>query len=104
MKQNLKYGKLTVKEAEVVPWDRLLVYIIFPYKINREVNAKIFTIKTLTMIKPADRWLEIVQYNGKQAATIVNLVYHTWFCRCPLPVIIMYDHGENSWVTRSETF
>ena len=37
-KQNLKYFKLSNKEAEAVPWDRLLVYIISPYKIIIEVH------------------------------------------------------------------
>ena len=33
-KPNLTYGKLPAKEAEAIPWDRLLVDIILPYKIR----------------------------------------------------------------------
>ena len=32
--QNLKYGKLTTKKVEDIPWDRLLVDLIGPYKIR----------------------------------------------------------------------
>ena len=35
-KQNLKYGKLPAKEAGAIPWDRLSIDIIGPYKIRRE--------------------------------------------------------------------
>ena len=34
-KKTLKYGKLPAKEAEAIPWDRLSVYLIGPYKIRR---------------------------------------------------------------------
>ena len=37
-KHNLKYGKLPAKEAEAIPCDRLLVYVICPYIIRREGN------------------------------------------------------------------
>ena len=33
-KQNFKYGKLHSKEAEAIPWDRLLVDLRGPYKIK----------------------------------------------------------------------
>ena len=39
-KQNKKYGHLPVKEAETVPWDRLSVDLIGPYKINRVGSEK----------------------------------------------------------------
>ena len=34
-KQNLKYVKLPAKEAEAIPWDRLSVDLVGPYKIRR---------------------------------------------------------------------
>ena len=34
-KQNFKYGKLPAEEAEAIPWDRLSVDLIVPYKIKR---------------------------------------------------------------------
>ena len=35
-KQNLKYVELPTKEAEAIPWDRLSVDLIGPYKIRIE--------------------------------------------------------------------
>ena len=35
-KRQFKYGKLTVKKAEAIPWDRLLVDLIGPYITIRE--------------------------------------------------------------------
>ena len=69
-KQNLKYGKLTAKEAEAIPWDRLLVDLVGPYKIIRESHDNTIIIKGLTMIDLATGWFEIVRYNDKKAATI----------------------------------
>ena len=52
-KQNLKYGKLTSKEAEAIPWDILSVDIIGLYKIIRESHNDPLILKALTMIDPA---------------------------------------------------
>ena len=61
-KQNLKYGKLTAKKAEGIPWDILLVDLIDPYKIIREGHNDPLILKALTMIDLAIRWFKIVQY------------------------------------------
>ena len=34
-KQNLKYGKLPSKEVEAIPWNRLSVHLISPYKLEK---------------------------------------------------------------------
>ena len=46
-KQNFRYGKLTSNKAEAIPWDRLLVDLIVPYKIIREGCEKPLIIKAL---------------------------------------------------------
>ena len=51
-------------------------------------------LKALTRIDPEIGWIEIVQYNNKQAATIANLVDKTWLCRYPRPTIITYNRGN----------
>ena len=93
-KQNLKYSKLSTKEAEAIPWYRLSVDLIGPYKIRREGHDETLVLKALTMIDPETGWFEIVRYNDKQAATIANLVGKTWLCRYPRPKIITYDRGN----------
>ena len=51
-KTNLKYGKLPANEAEAIPWERLLVGIIGPYKFIKEVHDYYLILKTLTMANP----------------------------------------------------
>ena len=48
-------------------------------------------LKALTRIDPEIGWIEIVQYNNKQAATIANLVDQTWLFVYPLPKIVTYE-------------
>ena len=42
-------------------------------------------------VDPATGLLEIVQYNGKKAATVSNLVQQIWLCRYTRPTIITYN-------------
>ena len=58
--KNLKYGKLTAKEAGAIPWDILLVDIIGPYKIRREGHEEPLILKYLTIIYMETRWIEII--------------------------------------------
>ena len=51
-------------------------------------------VKAVTMINPATRWLEIVQYSDKKSITIANLVEQTWLSRYPWPTLITYDRGS----------
>ena len=69
-KQNLKYGKLTAKKAEAIPWDILLVDLICPYEVTREGPGETITLEALDTIESATGWIEIVQYNDNQAAII----------------------------------
>ena len=55
---------------EAIPWDRLLVDLIGPYKIITEGNKYPLVLKSLTMINPATGWFKIVQYIDKRSATI----------------------------------
>ena len=71
--QSVKYGKLSAKEAEAIPKDRLLVYFIGPYIMRREYHDNPLVLKHLTMIDPATRCSKRVLYNDKQSAIIVNL-------------------------------
>ena len=93
-KQNLNNGKLLDKEAEAIPWYRLSVDLIDPYKIMRQGHNEPLILKYLTMIDPATTWFEIVQYNYKQEATKKDLVQKTWLCRYLRPTIITYYRGN----------
>jgi len=54
-----KYGLLPEKEAEAIPWEKLCVDLIGPYKIKNTTNQQILTLWCLTMIDPATGWIEI---------------------------------------------
>ena len=60
------YEKLSAKEAEAIPWDRLSVGLIGPYKIRGEGNNNHILLKALTTIETETGWFEIVQYNVNQ--------------------------------------
>ena len=86
--ENFKCGHLLAKEAENIPWYILLVDLIGPYKVRTDSHDNSLIIKSWTMIDPTTRWFEIIQYKGKQAGTIENLLEQTWLCR--YRTIIMY--------------
>ena len=92
--QNLNYGKLPAKEADAISWNRSSVYIIGPCKIRIEGHDDPVILKNLTIIYPETRWFGILKYNGKEAATISNLVEKTCLCRYHLPIIITYNQGN----------
>ena len=69
-KQNFRYGNLPTKEAEATPQDILSVDIIGAYKIRKEGHDDPLILKSSTMMCLETGWLEILQYNYPQAATI----------------------------------
>ena len=93
--QNLsgkKEGKichLPEKEAESIPWDRLLVDIIIPFNIRIEEQYDPLIIKYSTMIDPMTGWFEIVQYNYSHADNIDILLEKALILLYPKPTIVM---------------
>ena len=88
-----KYGLLPEKEAEAIPWEKLCVDLIGPYKIKNTTNQQILTLWCLTMIDPATGWIEIREIKNKDASNIANLVEQTWLTRYPWPMELTYDRG-----------
>ena len=97
--KHTKYGHLPPKEAEAIPWDRLCVDCIGPYKIpinskNKPFKKKdIRVLNCVTMIDPATGWFELKDVDQKTADTIANAVEQTWLTRYPWPTMINYDRG-----------
>ena len=87
-----KYGVLPPKLEEELPWNKLCVDLIGPYKICRKVRDRII-FKFVTMMDPVTAWFEITQYNENKSMTIKNLVETMWLVQYPWPVEIMYDQG-----------
>ena len=78
----IAYAKLPEKEAEAIPWDKLCVNLIGPYKIkSNKIKGKEFELYCLTMIDPATSWLEIAQITNKEALTIAHTIELAWFTR-----------------------
>ena len=89
---NKKYGKLPANLTEEIPWNKLCVDLIDPYKIRRKGKEPLI-LKAVTMIYLVTRWFEVTQYSYKKAMMITNLVETMWLVRNPWPVEIMYDQG-----------
>jgi hypothetical protein len=100
----------------MTPWEALCVDLIGPYTLSGKGGSSI-DFMCLTMIDPATSWFEIVEllklqretsgskvtnkntkeadlYFDKTSAQISNLVYTTWFSRCPRCRYLIYDNGS----------
>ena len=93
-RHNKKYGLLPPKVAEAVPWDKMCVDLIGPYKIRRKGKKQPLVCKCVTMIDPATGWFEIHQYDDKKAITVANIVEQQWLTRYPWPTQITFDRGN----------
>ena len=89
---NQKYGKLTPKQAETNPWDKLCVDLIGPYTIPQK-GKKLLKLWCLTIINPETGWFEMAQISSKTAAEIADITEKSWFTRYPLPQRIVFDSG-----------
>ena len=92
-RKTIKYGKLPPKEAEVLPWDKMCVDLIGPYKIRRK-NQPDLKLKAVTMIDPATGWFEMCEYDDKRSITVANIVETQWLSRYPWPTQITLDRGS----------
>ena len=88
-----KYGWLPPKEAEAIPWDKLCIDLIGPYKIRRK-GGKALECKCVTTIDPATGWFEIHQYDDKRSITVANIAEQEWFSRYQWPTQVTFDRGS----------
>ena len=92
-RKHKKYGILPPKEAEAIPWDKMCIDLIGPYKIRCK-GQKDLECKCITMIDPAMGWFEIHQYDDKRSITVANIAEQEWFMRYPWPTQVTYDRGS----------
>ncbi len=118
-----KYGHPPPKLVITTPWKVLCVDLIGLYTLKGKDRSSI-NLMCLTIINPATSWFEIVElptvaqatsvpkagkgkkvtlakntkvakpYFDKSSAQISNLVYKTWFSRCPSCCYIIYINGS----------
>ena len=87
-----KYGHLPAKKAEYVPWRKLCVDLIGPYKVQ-DGKGHVHELLALTMIDPATSWFEICEIPNKESETVALALDRQWLCRYPRPTYITYDQG-----------
>ena len=49
---NQKYSKLTDNLDEEIPWNKLCIYLIYPYQIRMKGDNPDLIIKSITMVYP----------------------------------------------------
>jgi hypothetical protein len=77
-----KLGHLPEKNAEEIPWERLCIDLIGPYKVGNEKKPKtIARLHCLTMINPVTGWFEIAEIPEKTADEVINILEMTWLVR-----------------------
>jgi len=81
IKSSKKYGILPEKVAEAIPWQKLCIDLIGPYKITNTNNNQELNLWCITVIDPATGWLELKEIKNKEAINIANLVEQTWLTR-----------------------
>ena len=91
-RRHKKYGHLPEKDAESIPWDKMCIDLIGPYKIRRK-NKTNLVCKCVTMIDPATGWFEIHEYDDRKAISIANIAEQEWFSRYPWPTQVTFDRG-----------
>jgi len=87
-----KYGHLPAKKAEYVPWRKLCVDLIGPYKVQ-DGKGHVHELLALTMIDPATSWFKICKIPNKESETVALALDRQWLCRYPRPTYITYDQG-----------
>ena len=96
LRQN--YGKLPPKEDDLKPWHTVCVDCMGPFTIKVKNWEKITkrTVRALTMIDPATRWVEIchIPENDFTSARVSQLFNQYWLTRYPRPVRCVCDNGN----------
>ena len=82
-RSNKKYGKLSAKEAEEIPWNKLCVSIVSSYIIRINGRKDNLNLKAVTTIHPVTRWFERTQYDDTITISITKLVETKWLTRYP---------------------
>jgi hypothetical protein len=77
----------------MVPWDKVCIDLIGPYKIGSKEKDNHAVLHCLTMIDPATGWFEIIEIPAKTADVVMNIFEQEWLTRYPYPVEVVMDRG-----------
>ena len=78
-----QYGKLSARDATLMPWQEIHCDTIGPWKI--ELQAKILTFKAVTTVDPITNLVEINPLITKTASECADAVENNWICWYPRP-------------------
>jgi hypothetical protein len=100
----LSYGELPVTDMGNQPWADLCVDCIGPYtlrtyydkdpKTNKRKEKNRITLSCVTMIDPANRWIEIKRIAAIEAEEVAIAIDRAWFARYPRPFRCIHDNGN----------
>ena len=85
------YGHLLPQEAPLIPWSKVVVYLIGLWKIIIH-NADVF-FNALTCIDPVSNLVEMVQVENKTVEHISRKFEECWLNRYPRPNKCIHDNG-----------
>jgi hypothetical protein len=74
---------IPAKTPEEIPWERLCIGLIGPYKVGNPKKNDETTLHCLTMIDPVNGWFEIAEIPKKSADVVINVLDQTWLVRYP---------------------
>ena len=86
-KRSKKYGHLSAKKAEDIPWDILCVDLIGPYTVTIDKKRNIdLTLHAMTFIDPTTGWFEITEIESNDTVNITKQVDLVWLTRYPVHI------------------
>jgi len=97
--KNIHFGHLPPKKPEEVPWERLCIDLIGPYKIDSKFHSEAErTLHCLTMIDPVTGWFEIAEIPAKSADVIMDVLEQKWLVHYPRPTEVIRDRGREFYL------
>ena len=74
------------------PWQIIQADLFGPWSFTN-VTGKLCTIKALSIIDTATRWIKLIPYDDKRSKSIALLFDRKWLCRYPRPFAVIFDNG-----------
>ena len=74
------------------PWQVIQANLFGPWSFTN-VTGKLCTIKALSIIDTATRWIKLIPYDDKRSESIALLFDRKWLCRYPRPFAVIFDNG-----------
>jgi hypothetical protein len=85
------YGELPPCEANIAPWDEVVVDCISPWKI--EVNGQMIECNALTCVDPVTCFPEASHINSRTSSHTSMKFENEWISRYPRPLRCIHDAG-----------